>query len=88
MAPHISARGKAITNLRQPERNKTEQKKERKRSENYILTMSFSSSTVSSVARGEKWHTVLFTDKHVGKATPLSIFFFAFLYIFPVCLAN
>ena len=46
---------------------------------NYILTISFSSRTASSVASGEKWQTVLFTDTQVGKAMPLSIFLFAFL---------
>lgn len=54
----------------------------------YIFTISPSSKTVSSPANGEKWHIVLFTEMHVGNATPLSIFFFTFLYMFPVCLSQ
>lgn len=52
----------------------------------YIFTISPSSSTDSSLASGEKWQTTLLTDKQVGKATPLSIFFFTFLYMLPLCL--
>ena len=48
--------------------------------------MSFASRTASSLPSGEKWHTVLLTETHVGKPTPLSIFLFTFLYMFPVCL--
>uniref|UniRef100_A0A2P2LUZ7 Proliferation-associated protein 2G4-like n=1 Tax=Rhizophora mucronata TaxID=61149 RepID=A0A2P2LUZ7_RHIMU len=50
-----------------------------------ILTISPSSNTTSSLASGEKWQTVLFTEMQVGKATPLSIFLFTFLYTLPVC---
>lgn len=52
----------------------------------YIFKISPSSNTVSSLASGEKWQTVLFTEIHVGNATPLSIFFLTFLYILPDCL--
>jgi hypothetical protein len=48
--------------------------------------MSFSEIVVSSFARGEKWQTTLLMEMHVGNATPLSIFFLAFLYTLPVCL--
>lgn len=52
----------------------------------YIFNKSPSSNTISSLASGEKWQTVLFTEMQVGKATPLSIFLLTFLYMLPVCL--
>lgn len=68
------------------ETTKINNKEESTENITYIFTISPSSNTVSSLASGEKWQTVLFTEMQVGKATPLSIFLLTFLYTFPVCL--